>query len=81
VNMDGVIAWKNGLFQFDGEDITGIMRQIDRWYNVEVVFPDKVPVRHFEGKISRNAQLSDVLHILELSGVKFKVEGKKIIVQ
>jgi len=40
-----------------------------------------VPVRHFEGKISRNAQLSDVLHILELSGVKFKVEGKKIIVQ
>lgn len=81
VNMDGVIAWKNGLFQFDGDDITGIMRQIDRWYDVEVVYSDKVPVRRFEGKISRNAQLSDVLHILELSGVKFKVEGKKIIVQ
>lgn len=81
VNMDGVVAWKNGLFQFDGDDITGIMRQIDRWYDVEVVYPDKVPVRRFEGKISRNAQLTDVLHILELSGVKFKVEGKKITVQ
>lgn len=80
-NMDGVVAWKNGLFQFDGDDITGIMRQIDRWYDVEVIYSDKVPVRRFEGKISRNAQLSDVLHILELSGVKFKVEGKKIIVQ
>lgn len=81
VNMDGVVAWKNGLFQFDGDDITGIMRQIDRWYDVEVVYPDKVPVRRFEGKISRNAQLTDVLHILELSGVKFKVEGKTITVQ
>lgn len=80
-DVEAVVAWKNGIFQFDGDDITGIMRQIGRWYDVEVAFPDHMPVRHFEGKISRSAALSEVLHILELSGVEFKVEGKKIIVQ
>jgi ferric-dicitrate binding protein FerR (iron transport regulator) len=80
-NMNEVMAWKNGLFQFEGADITTIMKQISRWYDVEIVYSGKVPVRRFEGKISRDAQLSDVLKILELSDVKFTVEGKKIIVQ
>ncbi len=80
-NMDEVMAWKNGLFQFEGSDLTTIMREICRWYNVEVVYAGKIPVRRFEGKISRDAQLSEVLEILKLSNVKFTVEGKKIIVQ
>ena len=79
--MNEVIAWKNGLFQFDGANITTIMSEIGRWYNVDIVYAGKVPVRSFEGKISRDAQLSDVLKILELSNVKFNMEGKKIIVQ
>lgn len=80
-DLDEVMAWKNGLFQFDGADIKTIMNQIGRWYDVDIVYSDKVPVRRFEGKISRDAQLSDVLRILELSNVKFKMEGKKIIVE
>ena len=80
-DMNEVMAWKNGLFQFDGADITTIMREIGRWYNVDIVYAGKVPARSFEGKINRDAQLSDVLKILELSNVKFKVEGRKIIVQ
>ncbi len=80
-DMEEVIAWKNGLFQFDGADISTIMRQIGRWYDVEIVYAGKPPERRFEGKISREAQLSDVLKILELSTVKFTVEGKRIIVQ
>jgi ferric-dicitrate binding protein FerR (iron transport regulator) len=81
VDMSGIVAWKNGLFQFEGADIITIMREISRWYDVEVVYAGKVPVRRFEGKISRNVQLSDVLEILELSNVKFTLEGRKIIVQ
>lgn len=81
VDMDEVIAWKNGLFQFNEAGIMTIMRQIGRWYNVEIAYKSKVPVRRFVGKISRDAQLSEVLKILELSDVKFRVEGKKIIVQ
>jgi hypothetical protein len=80
-DMNEVIAWKNGLFQFNGADIKTIMREIGRWYDVEIEYAGKVPDRRFEGKISRDAQLSDVLKILELSNVKFSVQGKKIVVQ
>ncbi|MEO9209862.1 MAG: DUF4974 domain-containing protein, partial [Ginsengibacter sp.] len=62
-------------------NITAIMREIGRWYNVDIVYAGIVPVRSFEGKISRDAQLFDVLKILQLSNVKFNVEGKKIIVE
>jgi ferric-dicitrate binding protein FerR (iron transport regulator) len=80
-DMNLVVAWKNGLFQFDGADIKTIMRQIGRWYDVEIEYSGEVPEKRFEGKISRDAQLSDVLKILELSNVKFTVKGKKIIVE
>jgi len=80
-DVNEAIAWKNGLFEFDGADIKSIMREIGRWYDVEIVYAGKVPDRRFEGKISRDAQLSDVLKILELSNVKFSVQGNKIIVQ
>lgn len=81
VNMDEVVAWKNGLFQFDGADIKTIMLEIGRWYNVDIVYSGKVPERSFVGKISRDAALPDVLKILELSNVKFNVTGRKIIVE
>ncbi|HVG13975.1 MAG TPA: FecR domain-containing protein [Chitinophagaceae bacterium] len=81
VNMDAVMAWKNGLFEFEGADVSQIMRQIARWYDVEIEYAGKIPLRRFEGKISRNAQLSEVLQILELSNIKFSVVGKRIIVQ
>jgi len=81
VNMDEVIAWKNGLFQFNGAGIKTIMLEISRWYNVEIVYSGNVPQRSFVGKISRDAALPDVLKILELSNVKFNVTGRKIIVQ
>jgi transmembrane sensor len=80
VDLTQVMAWKNGLFQFEGADIKTIMREIGRWYNVEIVYTGKVPNHRFVGKINRNVELSEVLKILELSNVKFSVAGKKIIV-
>lgn len=79
-DMNDVVAWKNGLFQFKSADISSILRQIERWYDVKIIYAGKIPVRRFEGKISRKAQLSEVLQILELSNIKFTVEGKNIIV-
>ena len=55
--------------------------KIGRWYDVGIAYAGKVPIHRFEGKISRDAQLSDLLRILELSNVKFRVVGNKIIVQ
>lgn len=81
VDLTEVVAWKNGLFRFEGADITTIMREIGRWYDVEIVYAGKLPNNRFVGKISRKVELSEVLKILALSKVKFTVAGKKIIVQ
>jgi len=80
VDTEAVVAWKNGLFMFNSEDIETIMMQISRWYDVEVVYPGNKPDIHLSGIISRNVNVSSVLKMLEISGVKFKVEGKKITV-
>lgn len=82
VNMDEVMAWKDGKFRFDkNTDISTIMRQISRWYNVDIEYQGKVS-QHFWGSISKDVNVSQVLKILEATGgVKFTVEGNKIIVK
>jgi len=75
VDTEEAVAWKNGLFYFDNVDIQAIMRQLARWYKVQVVFKGKIPARRFAGQVSRNANLSQVLKILELSKVHFTVEN------
>ena len=81
VDVDEVVAWKNGVFQFNETDIMTMMRQIARWYDVEVVYEGKIPSQRFGGMISRQSNLSQVLEILEISGVKFKIEDKKIFIK
>lgn len=78
VDTEEVTAWKNELFQFNDRDIETIMRQIGRWYNVDVVFTGPVPGATYHGKISRRANVSEVLKILELGGVSFTIEGNVI---
>ncbi len=79
-NIEEAIAWKNGLFYFNGEDMETIMQKISRWYNVEVTYQHTVPDGHYSGVISRNTNLSEVLEILKLSGVKFKIQGRQLVV-
>ncbi|HEX7753762.1 MAG TPA: DUF4974 domain-containing protein, partial [Niabella sp.] len=57
-----------------------IMKQIGRWYNVEIVYNDNVPDLTFSGSIARNSSLEKVLKILEISGAHFSVTGNKIAV-
>lgn len=79
-DVEESVAWKNGLFQFDGDDMGMIMRKVSRWYDVKVSYKNGIPPGHFTGVISRNTDLSEVLKMLELSGVGFNVEGKNLIV-
>jgi transmembrane sensor len=82
VDPDEIIAWKNGYFQFENEDLKTILRQLKRWYDVDVENSEQIPDKHFTAFISRNTPLSQVLKMLELSGeLKFKIEGKKIFIQ
>lgn len=78
VNAEDAIAWKNGLFNFDNAGVHNLMRQIERWYNVEVVYMDKVPDKHITGYISRSSSLTEVIKMLELSGLEITTEGKKL---
>jgi transmembrane sensor len=80
VDVDKVVAWKNGLFDFDNAGIETIMRQLSRWYNVDIEYNGK-PDDLFIAEMRRNIKLSDALKALELTGkVRFEIEGKKIIV-
>ena len=79
-NTDNVTAWKNNLFKFSGAPINEIMRQVERWYDADVVYQENVNL-HLNATIERSVPVSKLLSILEQTGqVKFKVEGKKIIV-
>ncbi|MFT3702124.1 MAG: DUF4974 domain-containing protein [Agriterribacter sp.] len=80
VDVDAVMAWKNGYFSFNKTDMATLMREISRWYDVEIEYAGAIPDRKFGGEISRSSNASDVLKIMEESKVFFKIEGKKIIV-
>lgn len=80
IDTDAVMAWKNGYFSFNKTDMATLMREISRWYDVEIEYAGAIPNRKFGGEISRSSNASDVLKIMEESKVFFKIEGKKIIV-
>lgn len=81
VNTDEAIAWKNGLFRFRNADIQTIMRQVARWYNIEVSYEGALPYKTFTGVVSRNEKISALLQFLELTGaVHFAIEGNKVTV-
>lgn len=80
VDIEEAVAWKNGLIQMEGNDIKSIMRMIERWYDVDVVYTAPVPA-HFRGIIPRNVPVSRVLKMMEMTGeVHFEIKGKQIIV-
>ena len=80
VDTEEVIAWKNGRFIFKSANIEHIMKQIARWYDIEVTYKNKNNEDKFSGIVSRSGNLSDVLRIMSEGGVKFKVDEKNIIV-
>ncbi len=78
VNIDEVIAWKNGDFMFRNSSLVSVTKQLERWYDVEFISSENLSYR-FNGKISRDKSLTKVLKMMEItSGAKFKVEGRKI---
>jgi hypothetical protein len=77
-DIEEVIAWKNGRFQFSDMDMKTIMRQLARWYDVDVEFEGKAPDIRIGGSIHKDMNLSTVLEFLKGNGVRYQFEGKKI---
>lgn len=82
VDTEEALAWKEGVFMFDEENLESIMRKVSRWYNVEVVFKDKsLLTKGFSGTVSRFGNVSQVLRKIEETGsVHFKIEERRIVV-
>ena len=82
VDVDEAVAWKNGYFKFNGEDLKSVMRKVSRWYSVDVTyqgnFGDNIS---FLGEVSRSKNISAVLKIMEATGnVHFQVAGRRVVV-
>ena len=80
IDTEEVMAWKDGYFQFNGASLASVLRQLARWYDVNVDYGTHVPSRTFVGEIPRDATLSQVLVILEKTGVHFRIEDRNIVV-
>jgi len=80
-DVNETVAWKNGDFVFNNEEFGSILRQLSRWYNVDIVDNGQHENLHLSGTISRSKNISTVLKALEVTGeVKFKIEGKTVVV-
>jgi len=80
VDVEEVMAWRDGRFQFNGSSVEQIMDQISRWYNLDIVYKDKIN-ETFVADIKRDLPVSKLLALLEMTKqIRFVIEGNKITV-
>lgn len=79
-DIEKTTAWKDGLFNFNGATLQEVMRQLERWYDIEVVYEKGTPNITFWGKMTKDISLNGLLIGLEQSGVHLRLEGRKLIV-
>ena len=80
-NVDQDVAWKNGVFNFNNQTLAQVMRQLARWYDLEIVYPQGIPQKEYGGEIGRNLTLDQVLKGLENSGIHFQLNGRRLLVR
>lgn len=79
-DIEKVTAWQRGFFNFEGASLEEVMKQLERWYDIEVVYADGIPAVEFGGEFTRNMSLSGVLLALEKAGVRYRLEGRRLII-
>jgi Fe2+-dicitrate sensor, membrane component len=77
-----VMAWKNGIFNFHQASLQDVMRQLSRWYDIEIEYENGIPDMKFGGKMGRDVSLAKLLYFFKGSGVQFRIEnaGEKLVV-
>jgi transmembrane sensor len=81
VDTDEAVSWKNGEFGFNETDIHEVMIQVSRWYDADIEYMGKIPDKRFNGTFKRSLSITQALQLLEFTGVKYRIEGRKIIVK
>lgn len=81
-DMDKVMAWKNGVFDFNNIAFADAMHQLERWYDIQVVYEKGIPADiELSGKMTKDIPLNDLVTILEKIGVRCRLEGRKLLIQ
>jgi ferric-dicitrate binding protein FerR (iron transport regulator) len=80
-DIEKVMAWKNGAFNFNNASLEEVMRQLERWYDIQVVYENGIPDIHFGGELSRGVSLADLIKALKDSEIHFRIEeGRRLVV-
>ncbi|PTT04177.1 anti-sigma factor [Pedobacter sp. HMWF019] len=79
-DLEQAVSWKEGWFYYKSTSLENVLREASRWYNLEVVYKGSIPADRFTGKVPRNASLGKFIKVLELSDIKFRIEGRKMLV-
>jgi transmembrane sensor len=80
-DLERVMAWKNGIFYFEDTELRELMAQLSRWYDVDVAFEQGVGKLYFSGKLQRSLGLSQLLSVLDMSGIHYRITGRKIVIE
>ncbi|QNK64802.1 FecR family protein [Pedobacter sp. PAMC26386] len=79
VDTQEAIAWKKGNFDFDNADIKTVMRQLSRWYDVQIIYEGELPKSHYSGFLPRNNNISVILNMLKKTGkINFKIDKNTV---
>lgn len=83
VDISQVMAWKNGVFNFERTDLQAVLRQLARWYDLTIQYEGNPPVKYFQGEMERNLTLKQVIEVLMRvqPNMEFKLNGKTLIVK
>lgn len=81
VDLPQVVAWKNGVFDFTGASFQTLMKEVERWYNVSVIYEGTIPAITFKGKMDRAVSLSGVIRFLNDYGVHTQLNGRTLIIK
>jgi ferric-dicitrate binding protein FerR (iron transport regulator) len=80
-DTESVLAWKNGLFHFNNAPIDLVLRQLARWYDLEVIYEGNIPKKTIDGEIYRDVKFSEVFMILKALQINYRIEGRKVFIK
>ncbi|MEO5890952.1 MAG: FecR family protein [Ferruginibacter sp.] len=80
IDIDQVMAWKNGFFNFQNASLPQMIQQLERWYDIQVRYEGSIPEMQFKGKMHRGVMLSVVINWFADLGIKSRLEGKTLVI-
>jgi len=72
VDVENILAWKNGFFYFNGQNTSEVLKNIASWYNIDITYKESLNQSQYVGKIPQDLKLNEVVELLEFADLKVK---------